>query len=55
MVHTGFLVGNREGRRPLGRPKRGWENNIKNESLRSGIGARNGSTWHRIETDGELL
>ena len=23
------LVGKREGRRPLGRPKRRWENNIK--------------------------
>jgi hypothetical protein len=54
-VHTGFLEGNREGRRPLGRPKRGRENNIKNESLRSGIGARTGSIWQGIETDGELL
>jgi hypothetical protein len=25
----GVLVGNPEGRRPLGRPRRRWENNIK--------------------------
>jgi hypothetical protein len=24
-----MLVGKREGKRPLGRPKRGWEDNIK--------------------------
>jgi hypothetical protein len=24
-----YLVGNSEGERPLGRPKRKWENNIK--------------------------
>jgi hypothetical protein len=26
---TGFLVGNPEGKRPLGRPRRRWEENIK--------------------------
>ena len=28
-VHTNILVGKLEGKRPLGRPRRGWENNIK--------------------------
>jgi len=28
-VHTGLLVGKPEGRRPLGRPRRRWKNNIK--------------------------
>ena len=28
-MHTGFLVGKPEVKRPLGRPKRRWEDNIK--------------------------
>ena len=28
-MHTGLLVGKPEGRRPLGRPRRRWKNNIK--------------------------
>ena len=28
-VHTEFLVGKPEGRRPLGRPMHRWEDNIK--------------------------
>jgi hypothetical protein len=28
-VHTWFWVGRPEGRRPLVRPRRGWEGNIK--------------------------
>ena len=27
--NTGFLVGKPEGKRPVGRPSRRWENNIK--------------------------
>ena len=30
-MHTGFLVGKHEGRRPLGRTRRRWEDNIKTE------------------------
>jgi len=26
--HTGFFVGKPEGKRPLGRPRRRWEDNI---------------------------
>jgi len=28
-VYTGIMVGNAEGKRPLGRPRRRWEDNIK--------------------------
>jgi len=28
-VHTGFWVGKPEGGRPLGRPRRRWQDNIK--------------------------
>jgi hypothetical protein len=28
-VYTGFWVGTPEGQRPLGRPRRSWEDNIK--------------------------
>jgi len=28
-VHTGFLEGKPQGKRPLGRPSRKWEDNIK--------------------------
>ena len=28
-VYTRFLVGKHEGKRPLGRPRRRWEDNIK--------------------------
>jgi hypothetical protein len=33
-----ILVGRPEGRRPLGRPRRRWEDNIKIGSSRSGMG-----------------
>jgi hypothetical protein len=28
-MHTGLLVGNAEGTRPLGRPRRKWNDNIR--------------------------
>jgi hypothetical protein len=34
-----ILVGRHEGRRPLGRPRRRWEDDIKSGSSRSGVGA----------------
>jgi len=49
-----ILVGKSEGKRPLGRPGRRWENNIKRIS-RSGMGARTGLIWLRIGTSGGLL
>jgi hypothetical protein len=49
------LVGKPEGRRPLGRPRRRWENNIKMDLREVGWGAWTGSVWLRIGTGGELL
>jgi hypothetical protein len=50
------LVGKPEGRRPLVRPRRRWEDNIKMD-LREGLGgeAWTGSIWLRIGTGGGLL
>jgi hypothetical protein len=42
-----FLVGKPEGKRPLGRPRRRWIDNIKMLST--------GLVWLRIGTGGELL
>ena len=33
------LVGKREGKRPLGRPRRSWEDNIKMDLQEVGLGA----------------
>jgi hypothetical protein len=50
------LVGKPEGRRPLGRPRRRWEDNIKMDLRDVGWGgAWTGSIWLRIETGGGLL
>jgi hypothetical protein len=45
------LVGKPEGRRPLGRPRRKWEDNIKMVRW----GAQTGLIWLRIGTDGGLF
>jgi len=42
------LVGRPEGKRPLGRPRRRWENNIKMELWERGIG---GANWIRLDQD----
>jgi hypothetical protein len=49
------LVGKPEGTKPLGRPRRKWENNIKMDLRKVGWGAWTGSIWLRIGTGGELL
>jgi len=50
------LVGKPEGRRPLGRPKLRWEDNIKVDLQGVGwVGAWTGSSWLRIGTGGGLL
>jgi hypothetical protein len=49
------LVGKAEGRRPLGRPRRRWEDNIKMDLREVGWGAWTGSIWLRIGTGGGLL
>jgi hypothetical protein len=44
-----------EGRRPFGRSRRSWEDNIKMDLREGGWGAWTGSIWLRIGTDGGLL
>jgi hypothetical protein len=49
------LMGRPEGRRPLGRPRRRWEDNIKMDLQEVGWGAWIGLIWLRIGTGGGLL
>jgi hypothetical protein len=50
------LVGKPERRRPHERLRRRWEDNIKMDLKRSGVGgAWTRSMWFRIGTDGGLL
>jgi hypothetical protein len=48
-------VGKPERRRPLGRPRRRWEDNIKIKLRELGWAAWTGSIWLRIGTGGGLL
>jgi hypothetical protein len=51
-----ILVGRSEGRRPIGRPRRRWEDNIKIDIQEVGRGgAWTGLSWLRIGTGGGLL
>jgi hypothetical protein len=50
-----ILVGRPEERRPLGRPRRRWEDNIKINLQEVGWGAWTGLIWLRIGTGGGLL
>jgi hypothetical protein len=50
-----ILVGRPEGRRPLGRTMRRWEDNIKMDLQEVGWGAWTGLIWLRIGTGGGLL
>jgi hypothetical protein len=50
-----LLVGRPEGKRPLGRPRRRWMDNIKMDLLEIGLNLWTGLVWPRIGTDGELL
>jgi hypothetical protein len=49
------LVGKPEGKRPLGRPRHKWEDNIKMDPQKVGCVLRTGSSWLRIETGGGHL
>jgi hypothetical protein len=51
------LVRKAEGRRPLERPRRRWEDNIKMNvrDFEGGGGLRTGSIWFRIGTRGGLF
>jgi hypothetical protein len=48
-------VGRRKGRRPLGRLRRGWDDNVKMGLQEGGWGAWTGLSWLRIGTGGGLL
>ena len=45
-----FLVGKPEGKRPLGRPRRRWEDNIKMDLQEVGCG---GMEWMELAQDRE--
>jgi hypothetical protein len=49
------LVGKQEGKRPLGRPRRRWEDKILMDLQEVGCGLWTGSSWLRIRTGGEQL
>ena len=54
-VHR-VLVGKPEGKRPLGRPRRRWEDNIKMDLQEVGqVVVRTGWSWLRIGTGGGHL
>jgi len=52
-----FMVGKPEEKRPLGRPRHRWEDNIKMDlqEVRWGMGVWTGSSWLRIGTGGGHL
>jgi hypothetical protein len=49
------LVGKPEGKRPLGRPRRRWEDNIRMDLKEVGCGVWTGLGWLMIETGGGQL
>jgi hypothetical protein len=49
-----ILVGKPEGKRPLGRPNRRWEDNIKMDHREDEL-VWTGFMWLRIGISGELL
>jgi hypothetical protein len=51
------LVGKPEGKRPLGRPRRRWEDGMKMDLRETGWGGGgwSGFTWIKIGTGGGLL
>ena len=49
------LVGKPEGRRPLGRPRRRWVDNIRTDLQEVGCGYMDWMCWPRIQTGGGRL
>jgi hypothetical protein len=49
------LMGKPEGNRPLGRPRRRWEDGIRMDLKEIGLGVWIGSSWLRIGAGGGLL
>jgi hypothetical protein len=50
-----LLVGKPEGKRPVGRPRCRWVDNIRMDLGEVGWGDVTGLVWLRIGTGGELL
>ena len=50
-----FLMGKPEGKRPLGRPRRRWDDNFKMDFRKWDVGVWTGSGWLRIGTGGGRL
>jgi hypothetical protein len=50
-----ILVGKPEGKRPLGRPRRRWVENIKTDLREIGLGGMDWFFWFRIRTSGGVL
>ena len=48
-------MGKLEGKRPLGRPRRRWEDDIKLDLQEVGCGVWTGSSWLSIGTGGGRL
>jgi hypothetical protein len=48
------LVGKPEGKRPLGRPRHRWEDNIKMDLQEVGCEAKTGLVWLRTGTGGNV-
>jgi hypothetical protein len=49
------LVGKPEGKRPLGRPRRRWEDGVRMNLKEIGLGVWIGFNWLRIVAGGRLL
>jgi len=49
------LVGKPEGKRPPGRSRQRWKDNMKLDLQETGLGARTGSSWLKIRTGGGHL
>jgi hypothetical protein len=49
------LVGKPEGKRPLGKPRRRWENGIRMDLKEIGLGLWIGFDWLKTGTGGGLL
>jgi hypothetical protein len=49
------LLGKPEGKRPLGRPRRRWEDKIRMDLGETGLGVWIGLDWFRTGTGGGLF
>jgi hypothetical protein len=49
------LAGKPEGKRPVGRPRRRWKDNLRWIFRKWDLGVWTGSSWLRIETGGGHL